>query len=388
MDGFSRQQLAAAFRKELRGLREKQYITRDEYKRLTDAHDHYVKSRQAVSEPAVKQETLSQVTAPDERETQPKEKPAKQQKPKKVRTREQVRERNITWSLILGVVLLLISGLVLATSQWEQMGSVMKVFSISFVSLFFLGLSFISRKYLRIEQTAFAFLTLGSMLVPIVILAIGYFELLGNYLSLYGDGRYVLGLMGAVLPLPLYIRNAYMHHSRLFVWISFIFSSLTVGFGLSALELPVDAFYLLLMVFNGVLLLFHHQYKERKQLQLFMTEVPLYTQANLILSTLLMLVLFENELFYSFNLLLTASLYMAMVFVYKTKEYQFVFSALLAYGVYQLVEHSVLQSVDLVVYGAAGLLYIGFAYAWRSHTFVNKAFMYTSGGSHFSPSFM
>ncbi|UOQ91657.1 hypothetical protein MUO14_13970 [Halobacillus shinanisalinarum] len=170
-----------------------------------------------------------------------------------------------------------------------------------------------------------------------------------------------------------------MHRSRLFVWISFISISLTVGFGLRALELSVDAFYLLLMVFNAVLLVLYHQYKERKRLQLFMKEVPLYTQANLILSTLLMLVLFENELFYSFNLLLTAGLYMAMVFVYKTREYQFVFSTLVAYGIYQLVEHSALETVDFVVYGAAGLLYIGFAYAWRSHTFVSRMFMYMSG---------
>ncbi|UOQ91656.1 hypothetical protein MUO14_13965 [Halobacillus shinanisalinarum] len=222
MEELSRQQLDAAFRKELRDLREEQYITRDEYRRLTEAHNRHVKNQQVASEPAIKQETVSQEKAPDESQLQPKTKLVKEHKPKKVRTKEQVRERNITWSLILGVVLLLISGLVVATSQWDQMSSVMKVFSISFVSLFFLGLSLISRKYLRIEQTAFAFLTLGSMLVPIVILAIGYFELLGNYLSLYGEGRYILGLIGQrfrshyILEMPICTVPAYSYGFHLF----------------------------------------------------------------------------------------------------------------------------------------------------------------------------
>ncbi|WP_163528207.1 SCO7613 C-terminal domain-containing membrane protein [Halobacillus ihumii] len=377
MGDYSREQQEEVFRNELRELREKQYITGDEYRRVLEAHEQYVKSQ------FIEHETVDeQMKVPEDLVSKPKvikEKPVKPAKPKKEKTKEQVRERNITWSLIMGVVLLLISGLIVATSQWDQMGPVMKVFSISFVSLFFLGLSYISRKYLRIEQTAFAFLTLGSLLVPIVVLAIGYFELFGSYLSLNGQGRYLLGIMGAAIPLPLYIKNAFNHQSRLFVWISFISLSLAVGFTLGALKLPVDAFYLLLMLFNAVLLFFYHRFEKKTIGKLFIKEMPLYAQANLILSTLLMLILFENELMYSFNLFLTAGLYMAMVFVYKTKEYQFVFSVLFAYGVYQLVEHSPLQVADYVVYASAGMLYLGFAYAARNHAFMKQAFLYTSG---------
>ncbi|MFD2923338.1 hypothetical protein [Halobacillus naozhouensis] len=377
MGELSREQREKGFRKELKELREKHYITSEEYNRVFDAHEQHVKSQYVEPEPADEQ-----MEVPESVISQPKalkEKSVKPAKPKKVKTKEQVRERNITWSLILGVVLLLISGLVVATSQWEQMGAAMKVFSISFVSLFFLGLSYVTRKYLRIEQTAFAFLTLGSLLVPIVILAIGYFELLGDYLSLSGQGRYILGILGAAIPLPLYIKNAFNHQSRLFVWISFIFLSLTVGFTLGALKLPVDAFYLLLMLFNAILLFLYHRFEKKKIWKLFIKEMPLYAQVNLILSTLLMLTLFENELLYSFNLFLTAGLYMAMVFVYRTKEYQFVFSVLFAYGVYQLVEHSPLQAVDYVIYASAGMLYLGFAYAGRHHAFMKQAFTYTSG---------
>ncbi|WP_082235546.1 hypothetical protein [Halobacillus massiliensis] len=352
------------------------YITDEEYDKLLFANRQYAEHLQQLEEERLselkKQTELERERAASKEEVQPVQ-------VKKEKSAEEIRERNITWSLILGVSLLLITGLIVATSQWEQMGPLMKVFSIAFVSLFFFGLSHITGKFLKITKTAFAFLTLGSLLIPIGILAIGYFELFGNYFSLFGEGRYLLGLMGTLLPLPLYIRIAFSHNSRLYVWISLVFLSLTAGFALGALPLSVDAFYMLLMLFNATLLLAYVRYRHNGKLAIFMKEVPLYAQLNLVLSTLLMLFFFESEVFYSFNLLLTASIYMAMVFVYRTKEYQFVFSVMIVYAVYQLVEHSPLLSVDAVVYALAGLIYLGFAYAFKNHTFVEKVFRYTSG---------
>ncbi|MFQ3545026.1 hypothetical protein Q7A53_13165 [Halobacillus rhizosphaerae] len=376
MTQLSEDQKKRVFLSELNRLREREYISSAEFQQIRDAHERYCHSTTVASESerSVKENKEQEASA------KPKitAKPTKPPKEKKVKTKEQIRERNITWSLILGVVLLLICGLVVATSQWNQMGPGLKVFAISFVSLFFFALSYISEKFLKIKQTAFAFLTLGSLLVPIVIVAIGYFELLGNYLSMDGEGRFLLGLIGVLLPLPLYVRNAYRHHSRLFVWISFLFLSLSAGFGLGAMKVHADAFYFWLMIFNGALLLLYFRYRSSKRLALFMKEVPLYAQLNLIISTLLLLFVYDDELFYSFNLILTSVLYMAMVFVYKTKEYQFVFSGLFAYGIYQLVEHSSLQDIDLLIYSAAAMVYMGFAFAAKNHTFIQKTFQYTS----------
>ncbi|ARI78958.1 hypothetical protein [Halobacillus mangrovi] len=354
------------------------YLSEEEYMKVVEANRSFIEDRDHKKrnvEEGKKDEVIQVAAEP--LQTKSKE-PAKTPK-KKVKTAEQIRERNITWSLIIGVSLLLITGLIVATSQWDQMGAGLKVFSISFVSLFFLGLSYITGRFLKITQTAFAFLTLGSLLIPIVILAIGYFDLFGSYLSLFGEGKYLLGLLGTLIPLPLYIRNAYAHSSRLYVWISLVFLSLAVGFALGALPLNVDAFYLMLMIYNASLLLVYVRFKDSKRWQLFLKEVPLYAQLNLVLSTVLLLFFFESGVFYSFNLLLTASIYMAMVFVYKTKEYQFVFSVMVVYAVYQLVEHSPLQSVDVTVYAVVGLIYLGFANVFKNHRFIEKVFRYTSG---------
>ncbi|MFZ0371135.1 MAG: hypothetical protein WAM07_16175, partial [Halobacillus sp.] len=365
------------FKDQLEHLRNNGYLTDEAYHKVLDADRTYIQDKKREEE---HKELHTVAEAAEARDSFTEQKPpAKPKKEKKTKSKEEIRERNITWSLILGVSLLLITGLIVATSQWDQMGAGMKVLSIFFVSLFFHGMSYGTGKFLNIQKTAFAFLTLGSLLIPIAIVAIGFFGLFGDYLSLFGEGRYLLGLLGTLLPLPLYIRHAIVHKSRLYVWISFVFLSLSAGFSLGALPLSMDAFYMCLMLFNVLLLGGYIWFKDSDRWSFFIKELPLYAQLNLVLSTVLMLFFYESEVFYSFNLLLTASIYMAMVFIYQTKEYQFVFSVMVVYAIYQLVENSPLQSVDLTLYAVVGLVYLGFAYAFKNHRFVEKVFRYTSG---------
>ena len=109
------------------------------------------------------------------------------------KTSEQLRERNISVVLITGVILLLFGGLIWATSTWDNLNAVLKVFCIGLVSVFFAGNAWIAFK-LKINQTAFAFLTLASLFIPITILSASYYQIFGEYLSLQGEGRGLLGL--------------------------------------------------------------------------------------------------------------------------------------------------------------------------------------------------
>lgn len=295
------------------------------------------------------------------------------------KTIEQTRERNIKWSLILGVIFLLISGLVIATTTWEQMGPLLKVVSLLGVSFFFLALSAVIARFLKLDKTAFAFLTLGSLLIPIAIIAIGYFNLFGEYLSLTGEGKFLLGIIGSLVSLPLYMRNAWKHQSKLFVWISYLFMTILAGFTIAATKVSVDVFYLLIMIYNAALLMAFHKLRNNKTILLFTKELPIYAQLNLVVSTLLMLAIFDQQLFNSFTILLTAALYFATIFVTNKKEYQFVFSALFAYGAFQLTEHSWLGSIDLIVFGMIGASYLIFAFLVKSDAFMSRIFYWTSG---------
>ncbi|WP_226035542.1 hypothetical protein [Aquibacillus saliphilus] len=377
MGDLSQEEREQLVRKEFEELNRFNYINDKDYQFLLKSYQKLLVRRKKETSQAEflldgKNEVVSNVEI--KKQSQP-----KKEKRKKQLSMEQIRERNISWSLILGVVLMLIGGLVLATSNWEQMGPGLRVFAISCVAIIFLMLSGISSKFLKIEKTAFAFLTLGSLLIPIVIVAIGYFELFGSYLSLTGEGRYYLGLIGTLIPLPLYVRSAIKHNSRLFVWISYLFLSFTVAFLIASTGVSIDAFYLLIMIFNAILLYIYHLVRTNQRFTIFLKELPAYSQLNLVISTLLMLFIYNQAVFYSFNLLLTAAIYIAMVYVYNTKEYHFVFSVLFAYGVYQLVDHTRLENIDFVIYSLVGLVYICFAYVVRNNNYLKRMFRFTSG---------
>jgi len=362
------QRKKAIFQEELVLLKNKGYITEDDFERINQAYMQYYTEETLKSKPAANNHSVKE------------EKKAKKPiKVKKSLTSEQIRERNITWSLILGVIFLLIGGLVVATNNWEVMNPMMKVISIAFVSILFFIISWFTNKFLKIEKTAFAFLILGSLFIPITVLSIGFFRLLGDWLSIYGEGKYLLGWIGSIISLPVYIRNAITYRSRLFIWLSYLFTSLGVGFFLKTIHLPIDAFYLGIILFNGILLFAYYKLKVKDKFALFTKELPVFSQLNLIISTLLMLFFFKSHIFYSINVLVTAILYISMVFVYKTKEYHFVFTGLLVYGIYQLIENTPLESIDIVLFSLVGFLYLFFQRYVEKENVLQKIFKYTSG---------
>ena len=132
------------------------------------------------------------------------------------------------------------------------------------------------------------------------------------------------------------------------------------------------------MIYNGLLLFAYHKLKNIEKFALFTIELPVYAQLNLIISTLLMLFFFENALFYSFNILITAALYISMVFVNKTKHYHYIFTLLFVYGMYQLIENSFLQYINYIGFALIGMLYILFQqYAYQKAS-IKKIFQITS----------
>ena len=134
-----------------------------------------------------------------------------------------------------------------------------------------------------------------------------------------------------------------------------------------------------MIVYNALLLFGYYKLKENPRFELFTKELPVYAQLNLIVSTLLMLFFFENATFYSFNILLTAVLYISMVFVNKTKHYHYIFTLLFIYGMYQLIENSLLQSIDYIGFSLIGMLYLIFQQYANKEAYIQRIFQLTSG---------
>lgn len=410
MEPHFRSEARRIFRRELFNMKEKGYLKPEIAEHVAKAHAQYHQDLLAedrkreemraaqgqrpvnlplrpAAQPGVQQRPAAQPAVPQR--PVPPQQPAVQasatikrepvaKKPVKKLTKEQIRERNISWLLNIGVIFLLIGGLFVATSNWETMSNVMKSSSIALVSLLFYGFAYLSAKVLKIEKTAFAFTVLGSLFLPIYVLSLGWFGLLGPYLSVNGEGGYLLGFLGSSIPALAYVLLAKKLKSRLFVWFTFIASSAAVGFLLASFRLRVDYFYLGIMAYNSILIFLYFRLKNRETFRLFTKEFPIFIQANLVVSTLLMLFFFDNELIYSFNLLITAAIYLSMMYVTGKKEFHFIFSAMLVYGAYQLIEHSFLEAGDAILYA---LIAFGFAFipkGLKGNMLLDRAFRYTS----------
>ncbi len=368
------------FKEELRRLKENNYLANEDYEKVSNAYDQYyailMERKQAEAkrlEDLRKAREAEVMRIAEERKAQ-----LRLEKERKKLTPEQIRERNISFALIAGVFLLLLGGLVLATSSWDKMNQMMKVFSLAFVSMLFFGISYLTRKYLKIEKTAFAFLTLASLLIPVTFVGIGFFQLFGEWLSLYGEGRYVLGIITTLICLPLYTWIASKNNHRLFVWLTFLTLTAFTGFLLAATYVPIDLFYFGMIVYNGLLLVGYHYLKNEQKYNCFVSELPLFSQLNLVISSLLMLIIFENSVLYSVNILVTAVIYMAIVFVYNKKKFHYVFTLLFVYGMYQFLEHSFLQPFNYVGFAMIGFVYLMLEDRVSDH-YLKKIFTATSG---------
>lgn len=98
--------------------------------------------------------------------------------------------RNTT-ILIVGAILIVIAAIVLLTSTWEVSHDLLKTLIVTSLLVVFLGASYIADKYLHIKQTAKIFLYIALAYLPLVFLSVSIFQLLGEYLSIYGEGKYI-----------------------------------------------------------------------------------------------------------------------------------------------------------------------------------------------------
>jgi hypothetical protein len=378
MDASNNELRRRIFRQELYSLKENGYINDDVVEVVSKAHQQYhvdllnekkaLEERQQIEK--LKRDNDSNFNSTSNVSV------AVSVKPKK--TVEEIRERNITWLLNLGVIMLLIGGLFVATSNWETMNSLMKSSSIAAVSLVFYGFAYLSSYILKIEKTAFAFTVLGSLFLPIFVLSLGWFGLLGSYLSINGDGRYYLGVLGSFLPIIVYLNFAKRLHSRLFVWFSYISITIGIAFLLAALRLPLDYFYLGMVIYNILLVLCFYKLRNKVELALFTQEMLIFVQINLVLSTLTMLFLFDDHVNNGFNLILTAIIYLSMIFITGKKEYHFIFTSMLVYGAYQIIEHSFLETVGPILFAIIGIVLL-FIPRWiKEMAYLERVFQLTS----------
>ncbi len=153
---------------------------------------HFYETRQqakknTVSEPMMQEERVVPELMQQE------ERVVSNQRSAPVRSKSDMGEfGRIQMVMILGVGLVLLAGLVFATSAWNIMPNIMKMVLLVSMSAIFFATAFIAKQKYDLRITSIAFYQLGCVFLPIAMLCIGFFGLLGDYLTLTGEGTYWL----------------------------------------------------------------------------------------------------------------------------------------------------------------------------------------------------
>ncbi len=134
--------------------------------------------------------------------------------------RRKINTMNIVF--IIGVLFIVVAGLIFATTTWRILPNIAKAAIIALLILLFFAASVFARKKLKLQQTGLTFYSLGSLFIPLAFLGIGYFELLGSYLSVQGDGKYLLSLLAFICLTAACAFGIKIYRSGLYVWLTYV----------------------------------------------------------------------------------------------------------------------------------------------------------------------
>ena len=130
-------------------------------------------------------------------------------------------EQKNTWILITGSILIVLAAIVFLTTAWNSITNFAKTIILFLFVGIFLGASNIAKNKFNLEKASKTFFYIAMAYIPICILSISIFGLLGNFLSINGAGKYLYLCVSTILLSILYYfvakrtRNSYLVYGSL-----------------------------------------------------------------------------------------------------------------------------------------------------------------------------
>ncbi len=162
--------------------------------------------------------------------------------------------------LITGSVLLILSAILFLTTTWNITNNVLKSGVLFAMLLIFVATSIIADKYLKLSNTSKAFHYIALAYLPIVLLSLSLFGLIGEYFSISGDGRYIYITICSLFVTGVYYYFSNKNKEKVLGIISMIFSIISILF-LGSCFTHIFTHLLLLLVIYLIILIFLYRNK-------------------------------------------------------------------------------------------------------------------------------
>jgi len=140
------------------------------------------------------QEKLSQQFKEEQEINSKKEKRSKQE------------QKNIS-ILITGAVCIVLSAIVFLMSTWNSIPNILKTVVLALLTLVFFGGSYIAKDKFKLDKASQTFFYIAMAYIPICLISISIFELLGTFLSIYGEGKYIYLMLASLFVAYIYYKT-------------------------------------------------------------------------------------------------------------------------------------------------------------------------------------
>ena len=149
--------------------------------------------------------------------------------------------------LITGALFIILAAIVFLTSTWDTIPNVLKTIVLVLLTMVFLGGSYIAKEKFKLEKTSQTFFYIAMVYIPICLFSISAFSLLGDYLSIIGEGKYIYLTIASLFISGIYYyiyvikNNIYLLHGSIVsqmlfvVLFSLIFADSVVLIGINLL---------------------------------------------------------------------------------------------------------------------------------------------------------
>lgn len=272
------------------------------------------------------------------------EKQAHEELKKEKPVRDEKGTRNVA-ILVTGAICIVLSAIVFLMSTWQTIPDLLKTVILVLLTAVFLGGSYIAKQKFKLDKTSQTFFYIAMAYIPICLISISIFGLLGQYLSILGEGRFIYLMGSGMLVAILYYyisvskSNKYMLYgsilSQIFsiVMFSLIFSNDIIIIGISLL------LYNLLLILLTKKDIFIKIYNIIPVIAILIVVSQLIAQSNLMI----------------FMILLLAINYLILEIKNSNLIYSYIFNISgVALGIYTVILYKGVLGVDLYMSSLIG----------------------------------
>lgn len=121
-----------------------------------------------------------------------------------------------------------------------------------------------TEKKLKIIKTSFAFWILENLFLPVILLSVSLFKLLGTYLSVGGEGRYIYGIISCAICLIFFGYSIRKYKNSAFTWITLIDSEILYWFILKQINFSYNVEILMLLMYTLFLTGIYHKLHKKQ----------------------------------------------------------------------------------------------------------------------------